>query len=106
MNRLQLDKLEAREVVPGCIGRFVHSDNMTISHWAFEAGAVLLAHSHPHEQVANFIEGEFELTVAGETQHLGPGDVVIISPNVVHSGRAISECYIIDAFYPVREDYR
>jgi hypothetical protein len=25
---------------------------------------------------------------------------------VPHSGKALTKCYIIDPFYPVREDYR
>ena len=79
---------------------------MTFAHWAVKAGAILPEHSHPHEQVANVITGEFELTIDGETVRLGPGGVGIIPSNSVHSGRAITDCHIIDAFHPIREDYR
>ena len=59
-----------------------------------------------HEQVVNVLRGEFELTVDGETKHLKPNDVACIPSNAVHSGKAITDCYILDVFYPVREDYR
>ncbi len=49
---------------------------------------------------------EIELTIDGETQTLRPGTVGIIPSNAVHSGKAITPCRIIDAFHPVREDYR
>jgi quercetin dioxygenase-like cupin family protein len=52
------------------------------------------------------IEGKFELTVDAEAKILTPGAVVIVPPNVPHSGKAITDCRIIDVFHPVREDYR
>jgi quercetin dioxygenase-like cupin family protein len=103
---LKLASLPQIEPVPGCRARFVHSDNMTLAHWEFDSGASIPEHAHPHEQVVNIVEGEFELTVAGETKIIRPGDVVTIPPNAPHSGRSISRCRIIDAFYPTREDYR
>jgi len=95
-----------REIVPGFTARFVHSEFMTFSYWEVKAGAVLPEHSHPHEQVANLLKGKFEMTVAGETRILEPGMVAVIPPEAKHSGRALADCYILDVFYPVREDYR
>ena len=72
---IDLDQIEAKEIVPGYRAMFVHSDNMTLAYWTIEAGADLPEHSHPHEQVANVLEGTFELTIAGETRRLEPGAV-------------------------------
>jgi quercetin dioxygenase-like cupin family protein len=103
---ITLDASPAREIFPGFKVHFVHSANMTFAHWMIQAGSMLPAHSHPHEQVVNMVEGEFELTIDGETRRLGPGTVAVIPSNARHSGRAITDCRIIDAFYPIREDYR
>lgn len=103
---LKLTEFPTREVFPGFQGRFVHSAHMTFVHWTIEAGAVLPAHSHPHEQVVNMVDGHFELSIAGETRALGPGDVAVIPSDTVHSGRALTQCRILDVFYPIREDYR
>jgi quercetin dioxygenase-like cupin family protein len=37
---------------------------------------------------------------------MGPGDVLVIPPNVPHSGKALTDVSVMDAFAPVREDYR
>lgn len=103
---VNLGNISAREIVPGFTARFVHSENMTFSYWQVKEGAVLPEHSHPHEQVANLIAGKFEMTVAGETRTIEPGMVAVIPSEAKHSGRALTDCYILDVFYPIREDYR
>lgn len=106
MAYVKLDEIEAREVVPGYTARFVHSERMTLAYWTIEAGAALPEHSHPHEQITNLIAGQFEFTLEGETRLLEPGEVVVIPAGAIHSGKAVTECTIIDAFSPVREDYQ
>ena len=103
---LNLSDIPLRELYPGCKARVVHSQHMSFVHWYFDADSVIGEHSHPHEQVATVIEGELDLTIAGETRRVGPGAVAVIPPNALHSARCPTTCYVIDAFYPVREDYR
>ena len=98
--------LKEIEPVPGFKARFVHSDHMTLGYWTIAAGSTLPQHAHPHEQITSVIEGEFEMTIAGETRTLKAGQVAVIPSNVPHSAKALTKCYTIDAFYPVREDYR
>jgi quercetin dioxygenase-like cupin family protein len=106
MEVLNLSEIAGRELLEGTEARFVHTDTMTVAYWRFDADAALPEHAHPHEQVTNVIEGVFDLTVEGETIRLEPGSVALIPPDAVHSGRAITDCRIIDVFHPVREDYR
>ena len=106
MTFLNLGDIPEREIVPGYKAKFVHTDGMTLAFWEVEAGAALPEHSHPHEQIANVLEGEFELTVAGESRVLTPGQVAVIPGNIPHSGRAITNCRLLDAFQPARDDYR
>ena len=106
MNVIHLEDIAPRELVPGFKARFIHSDSMTFSYWDIEPGGELPAHHHIHEQVVNMLEGAFELTVDGKPLILSPGDVVVIPPDVPHSGKAVTACRILDVFHPVREDYR
>ena len=106
MQYIHLDEIEEKELVSGFKVRFVHSENLTLSYWRIEADAELPEHSHPHEQVTNVLEGEFELTVDNQSKVIGPGSVVIIPPYAVHSGKSVTRCRVIDVFYPIRENYR
>ena len=103
---LDLEAVPARERMPGFHGRFIHAERVTVVHWEVEAGAVLPEHSHPHEQVSNLLDGEFEMTIDGAVRRLTAGSVAVVPSNAVHSGRALTACRFIDVFQPVREDYR
>ena len=106
MPLINLNQFEEKEFFPGFFGRFVHSNNMTIAYVRVKAGAELPEHSHPHEQICNVIEGEFVLTVNGKPNSMKANNTYNIPSNAPHSGRAITDCKIIDAFYPVREDFK
>ena len=106
MSFIDLKNIKEKELIPGYNVRFVHSENLTTAFWNIKAGYSLPEHSHFHEQVSCVIEGEFELTIEGESQVLSSGKVAVIPPNYKHSGKAITNCKIIDTFYPVREDYK
>jgi len=99
-------EIEERTPIPGFHGKVQHSDSMSFVLWRIDAGALLPAHRHVHEQVVNVYEGTFELTVDGVTRICGPGSVAAIPSNALHSGQAITDCRILDVFAPVREDYR
>ncbi len=106
MDVIKLESLEPREIVPGYRVRFVPSANVTLAYWNIRARASLPEHAHPHEQAVNLPEGKFSLTMGGDTAALEAGRVVIIPPHAPHSGTALTDCRILDVFYPVREDYR
>lgn len=106
MTFLTLKEIEEKEIVPGYRAKFVHSENMTLAYWDVDPGAALPEHSHPHEQIANVLEGRFELTVDGEPRVLEPGMVAVIPGGVPHSGKALTPCRLLDAFHPLREDYK
>ena len=95
-----------REVFPGHVGRFVHSERMTFAFWRIARGSRLPEHSHPHEQVAHVLVGEYELTIDGDRHRVTPGIIAVIPTGALHSGVAITDCEILDVFAPVREDYR
>jgi quercetin dioxygenase-like cupin family protein len=101
-----LATLPEKVLAPGYTARLVHTDTMTISHVSVVAGAPLPQHAHPHEQVTNVIEGEFEMTIGEDKRVLKAGMVATIPSNVPHTGKAITKCYLIDMFHPVREDLR
>ena len=106
MGFFKIDTLKERNLLPGVNARFFHTENMTVAHWIFEEGAEMPKHSHPHEQVSQVIDGTFELTIGDKSEHMKLGTAAIVEPNTPHFGKAVTKCYIIDVFHPVREDYK
>ena len=106
MGLVNLNDLPALEIAPGIVGRIVTADTFTVAHVSIKKGAPLPEHSHYHEQVVNVIEGELELTVAGTPHILKSGKVMVLEPNVPHSGKALTDVKVVDVFHPVREDFR
>lgn len=106
MGFLDLNRIESKEQMPGFSGKFVHTPTMTIAHWEIKAGSILPLHNHVHEQVVNMIEGELEMTIGGETRVMKPGQTYSIPSDVPHSGKALTDCKVIDVFTPAREDYQ
>ena len=105
MTFVNLNNIKEFEISPGIRARVVNSDSMSVAHVILDAGAILPEHSHINEQVVNVIEGELELTVAGEARVLKPGVVEMLPPNEPHGGRALTNCRVIDVFQPIREDW-
>ena len=98
--------IETNELLPGLHARMEHTNNMTIIWWDIDEGAELPEHSHPHEQIATCISGEFELVVDGKPIMMTPNTTYCIPSNAKHSGRALTDCVVYDVFSPVREDYQ
>ena len=83
------------------------SGGALMANWVTIApGQAIPTHQHPHEQIGVILEGGMELTIAGETRTLRPGDAYSVPPHLPHGGRAMSAgCLVLDVFTPVREDY-
>jgi len=100
-----LTETQSKEIIPGFFAKFVHTENISIVFWDAKAGSTFPEHAHPHEQIATIQQGKFQLTINGETKILEEGIVAVIPSNAKHSGIALTDCKLMDVFYPVREDY-
>jgi quercetin dioxygenase-like cupin family protein len=106
MPLITLSTLAVREIFPGLRARLIHTDRVSHSWVEVDAGAAFPEHQHPHEQIVTVLEGELELVIDGAAHRLKPGTVFVIPPDVRHSGRGITACRVLDAFAPVRDDYK
>ena len=106
MTFVSLNEIQPTEILPGFKGRFVHGTDLTIAHWEIDAGSELPMHSHSQEMIINLMEGDMELTLGNETRVLSAGDVVVVPSDVQHGGRAITNCRVVDVWYPRRDDYQ
>ncbi len=102
----EISNIEQKEIIKGFNGRLFHTNSFTIAFWEIEEGAILPEHSHIHEQSTQVIEGKLELVIDGVSTVLEPGMIANIPSNVIHSGKALTNCKVTDVFSPTREDYK
>lgn len=102
----KLTDIPGKEFIPGFNGRFVHGAQSTLSFVDIKKGSRLPEHRHVHEQITHIVEGELEMIIGGEKYLFTPGTVHVIPSNMPHSAYAITDCKVIDAFSPARDDYR
>jgi quercetin dioxygenase-like cupin family protein len=93
-------------MLPGLTRRtLATSQAMMICEFTFEPRVTIPLHSHPHEQVGYVVRGRVEMTIAGHTETLGPGDSYCAPSNIPHSAFTLEPTIIVDTFSPPREDY-
>ena len=100
-------EVERREIAPGVTIRTRWGDKVMMSFLEMAPNAVVPNHSHPHEQAGMMLQGEFDMTIGGETRRLKPGDGYVIPGGVEHSA-VCSEGWALalDIFSPPREEYK
>ena len=103
---IKLNELPGKEFFPGYHGKMIHTKEMTLAFWDVRAGAEVPEHSHHNEQVMQVLEGRFQFTLDGHTAEYQVGELVVIPAHAVHSGKAITDCRLMDVFCPAREDYQ
>jgi quercetin dioxygenase-like cupin family protein len=97
--------LNVIERLPGWIGRYFHSANMTFAHYDFKRGSSIHEHFHPQEEVYEVIEGELEVTIDSAARVVRAGLVAIVPSNVRHSVKALTDGRAIIIDYPVRREF-
>jgi quercetin dioxygenase-like cupin family protein len=100
MPLVHLEGLPQRVSQPGMTISFVHAHHISFVYRRLDAGVVLAEHAHRHEQVVHVLEGTLTFTVAGDTYQLGPGDMLLIPPDIRHAAQALTPCRLLDTFYP------
>jgi quercetin dioxygenase-like cupin family protein len=102
MNFTHLSSLPEQEIFPGISARVLHTEHVTVAYVTIQAVTLLPEHAHPQEQVCNVLRGQLEMTIEGDSQVLAPGITATIAPNLRHSGRALTDCLVLDIFHPHR----
>jgi len=93
------------ELTPSIRRQLVHTETMTIARIDLRAGAVVPRHAHPHEQVANVLEGSLRFVVGDEEHVVSAGESVIVPGGVPHEVEALADSLVLDVFSPVRDDW-
>jgi len=100
-------EVQRKEIAPGVTIRTMWGEKVMMSMVELAPHSIVANHSHPHEQAGLVIQGEFDMTIGGETRRLKGGDAYVIPGGVEHSvigsdGWSLA----LDIFSPPREDYK
>lgn len=99
-------RLQPQQIFPGVTIETAACQQMMLSDVHIAAGAVVEAHSHPHEQVGIVLEGRAHFFIGDEDRILKAGDMYRIPGGVTHRVVALDQpVRALDIFTPVREDY-
>jgi quercetin dioxygenase-like cupin family protein len=102
----QIKSIKPKELVPGITGYYAHGNELTFGYVELKQGSSVPMHNHVHEQVTFIVKGQLDMVIGGKECSLTTGMYYVIHSNVPHSAVAKTDCIVIDAFSPVREDYR
>lgn len=101
----KMDSSGYRQAVEGIqIKTVAHGDKTLMAHFKMTGGAVLPAHSHPHEQTGILISGKLILIIDQKRHTVTPGDSWCIPGDIPHSAEVVEDSIVVEVFSPVRED--
>ncbi len=88
-----------------CRRVLAYSEDLMTVEVSFEAGAEGAIHNHPHTQCTYVLSGRFVYTVEGEDVEMGPGDSIVVPPNLPHGTKCLEKGTLLDIFNPMRKDF-
>ena len=107
MTYFRTDDLPPTEMLPGVTRRAAYLDDLMITIVDLEPQSVVPEHHHPHQQISWIVSGSMEFDLDGDRKVLSAGDGVLIPPDTPHAAVVLDEpCRALDAWNPVRDDYR
>lgn len=85
--------------------KIISGENEMIAHVHLKKGAIVPEHAHVSEQITYILEGALKFWIFGEELIVGPGQVLVIPPNVPHKALALEDTLDVDIFSPIRRDW-
>jgi quercetin dioxygenase-like cupin family protein len=104
---VSFDRMGGFQLAHGVTAKALFGEGAMLNLVELEPGAVVARHSHPHEQLGLVLRGSMTLTVDGADHTLGKMDGYTLPGDIEHGATAGPRgALVLDAFRPVREDYR
>jgi quercetin dioxygenase-like cupin family protein len=101
------DELHLKPNVKGAKMWAVGLEKAMLTYFEMESNTKFPEHSHKAEQITLILEGELTFTYNRKEVTLKQGEVIAIPSNMIHSAFTGSKpCKAVDAWSPIREDYK
>jgi quercetin dioxygenase-like cupin family protein len=73
----------------------IRKETGTVTIFAFDQGEGLSEHTAPFDAMVQIIDGEAEITIANDKNHLKAGDMIIMPANIPHALHAVQKYKMI-----------
>ena len=100
------ERLPNFDLAPGATAKALFGESAMLNLVELAPDAVVVRHSHPHEQLGVILRGSMTLNVEGTDHLLKEMDAYTLPGSVEHEGIAGPRgALVLDVFQPVRDDY-
>jgi len=99
-----LDALEREQVSAEYSRRSLIGEKLMISWARMSKGMRAAAHHHPHEQAFWILSGAVDFRLGSERRRCGPGELVLVPPNVEHEVLCLEDTEFATMLAPPRVD--
>ena len=79
------------QALPGITRQTLHGERSIVIRYVYAAGSVFPTHGHPEEQTTVVLTGCIAFVADGREVTLGPGESLLVPPDVPHSARVIGD---------------
>jgi quercetin dioxygenase-like cupin family protein len=97
--------LDDEPLNPRISRKAIHGSTLTVARLHLLASAVVLEHSHAHEQLSMVERGALRFHIGGCERIVRAGEALLIAPHEPHGVEALEETFVTDVFSPAREDW-
>jgi quercetin dioxygenase-like cupin family protein len=105
VSQYRWDELASEKVTEMISRKIVTGEREMLAQIWLRKGAIVPAHSHESEQISYVIHGALKFTIQGEEFIVREGEVLHIPSNVPHQAEALDDCFELDVFSPIRQDW-
>ena len=87
--------------------QMIVGENEMLCRLELAPGCLVPEHSHVSEQISHVLQGRLRFHIEGESIEIGPGESLLVPPNVPHAVEVVGEEPVIDfdIFSPIRRDW-
>lgn len=100
--------LEVASTIPGAGIAILPGRHVVALQADLSPGTQVPYQAHPTEQLVHMLAGRLRIWIGDEVHEVGPGDVVLIPPDVPHRGEAVGpeNAQYLEVLSPVEGRYR
>jgi len=105
ISQYRWDDIASEKVTEMISRKIVTGEREMLAQIWLKKGAIVPTHAHESEQLSYVLQGALKFTIQGEEFIVREGEVLHIPSMVPHQAEALDDCFEMDVFSPIRQDW-